>query len=109
MRLLQLGEFRLAGDGQLGERLAIGDFGGIDVRQQPLVEEAAAAAESLQDQAGKLSQAVGVFKLDGMVSSAWTEPAVVSNVVTALPRAKLKVAPAPAARPKRLAAASGHR
>ena len=30
-----------------------------------LVEEAAAAAESLQDQAGSLAQAVAVFKLDG--------------------------------------------
>ncbi len=30
-----------------------------------LVEEAAAAAESLQDQAGSLAQAVSVFKLDG--------------------------------------------
>jgi methyl-accepting chemotaxis protein len=30
-----------------------------------LVEEAAAAAESLQDQAGRLAQAVSVFKLDG--------------------------------------------
>jgi hypothetical protein len=29
------------------------------------VEEAAAAATSLQDQAGKLSQVVGTFKLDG--------------------------------------------
>ena len=31
-----------------------------------LVEEAAAAADSLQDQAGNLAQVVGVFKLDGM-------------------------------------------
>ena len=30
-----------------------------------LVEEAAAAAESLQDQAGALAQAVSVFRLDG--------------------------------------------
>jgi len=29
-----------------------------------LVEESAAAAESLKDQAGKLSQVVGTFKLD---------------------------------------------
>jgi hypothetical protein len=33
------------------------------------VEEAAAAAESMQEQAGKLAQAVGVFKLDGMQTS----------------------------------------
>ncbi len=37
-----------------------------------LVEEAAAAASSLQDQAGNLEQVVGVFKLDG--SSAATPP-----------------------------------
>ncbi len=41
-----------------------------DVTQQnaALVEEAAAAAESLQDQAGNLSRAVSVFKLDGVYS-----------------------------------------
>ena len=38
-----------------------------EVTQQnaALVEEAAAAAESLQDQASQLAQAVSVFKLDG--------------------------------------------
>ena len=37
-----------------------------DIQQNAaLVEEAAAAAESLQDQAGNLAQVVSVFKLDG--------------------------------------------
>jgi methyl-accepting chemotaxis protein len=43
-----------------------------------LVEEAAAAAESLQDQAGSLAQAVSVFKLDGgsgRISHALAAPA----------------------------------
>ncbi|HWZ48373.1 MAG TPA: methyl-accepting chemotaxis protein, partial [Herbaspirillum sp.] len=35
-----------------------------------LVEEAAAAAESMQDQASKLGQVVGAFKLDGTQSAA---------------------------------------
>jgi methyl-accepting chemotaxis protein len=39
-----------------------------DVTQQnaALVEQAAAAAESLQEQASSLAEAVSVFKLDGM-------------------------------------------
>lgn len=41
-----------------------------DVTQQnaSLVEEAAAAAASLEDQAGKLARSVGVFKIDGIAS-----------------------------------------
>jgi len=48
-----------------------------EVTQQnaALVEEAAAAAQSLQEQAGHLSQTVSVFKLDGRVmASASTRP-----------------------------------
>ena len=69
-----------------------------------LVEEAAAAAESLQDQAAKLAEAVSVFKLDGMYSQRAEMPAL-SNRITTLPnRPKAALAPAPAARPKKLAA-----
>jgi methyl-accepting chemotaxis protein len=43
-----------------------------DATQQnsALVEEASAAAQSLQDQASNLSQVVSVFKLDGLRQSA---------------------------------------
>jgi hypothetical protein len=69
-----------------------------------LVEEAAAAAESLQDQAAKLAEAVSVFKLDGMYSQRAEMP-VLSNRVTALPnKRKAALAPVPSARPKKLAA-----
>ena len=39
-----------------------------------LVEESAAAAASMQDQAAKLAQAVGVFKLDGAAAAAAPAP-----------------------------------
>ncbi|MHB0975551.1 MAG: hypothetical protein ACYC0P_15070, partial [Thiobacillus sp.] len=47
-----------------------------DVTQQnaALVEEAAAAAESLQDQAAKLAEAVSVFRLEGGASRVQPEP-----------------------------------
>ena len=75
-----------------------------DVTQQnaALVEEAAAAAESLQDQAGKLAEVVSVFKMEGGASSA--RPAL---AVTSSQKARLRAIPAPAARPKKLAAAGG--
>ncbi len=83
-----------------------------DMTQQnaALVEEAAAAAESLQDQAGQLAQAVSVFKLDGMAGSQQANLPVLSDRVIALPKtpkAKPEAASAPAARPKKLAAAGG--
>jgi uncharacterized phage infection (PIP) family protein YhgE len=79
-----------------------------DVTQQnaALVEEAAAAAESLQDQAGKLAEAVSVFKLDGSSYSVRPAPPVRQAATAALP--KQKGAPARAmASPKKLAAAGG--
>ncbi|MDZ7888508.1 MAG: methyl-accepting chemotaxis protein [Pseudomonas sp.] len=54
-----------------------------------LVEEAAAAAEALQDQASVLSQAVAVFKFDGVASAA-----VPSSIA---PRLNAPRAPAPSA------------
>ena len=81
-----------------------------------LVEQAAAAAESLQEQAGKLAEAVSVFKLDGMTSSARAELPVLREVAKALPntlnglKAKpTKTAPSSAARPKKRAVAGGHK
>jgi hypothetical protein len=70
-----------------------------------LVEEAAAAAESLQDQAAKLADAVSVFKLDG-AASVQSAPPVRQGSVAALPTQRA-VSAAAAARPKKLAAAGG--
>jgi uncharacterized phage infection (PIP) family protein YhgE len=78
-----------------------------DVTQQnaALVEQAAAAAESLQDQAGKLTEAVSVFKLDGAIYSVRSAPPV-RQATAALPRHK--VAPVMAiASPKKLALVGG--
>ncbi|MBW8371534.1 MAG: hypothetical protein K0M66_11285, partial [Thiobacillus sp.] len=84
-----------------------------DATQQnaALVEEAAAAAESLQNQAGKLAEAVSVFKLDGGAYSAHAELPVQREVVTALPtkrKAQPKTALAAVARPKKLAVRGGN-
>jgi hypothetical protein len=72
-----------------------------------LVEEAAAAAESLQEQAAKLAEAVSVFRLDGVAPSAPAELPVLDNVVTAMPRAEARVEPVAAVPPKKLAVAGG--
>jgi methyl-accepting chemotaxis protein len=49
---------------------AISQMDQVTQQNASLVEEAAAAAEALQTQAGNLAQAVGVFKLDGRDSPA---------------------------------------
>jgi methyl-accepting chemotaxis protein len=61
-----------------------------DVTQQnaALVEEAAATAEAMQEQAGSLSEAVSMFKLDGVyggVRTAVAELSIAPNVSTAVP------------------------
>jgi len=81
-----------------------------------LVEEAAAAAQSLQDQAGELARVVSIFKLvEGEERAAVAAPAfaakaaVVKPITTArAPVKKLATAPvpAPAAKPKKVAAAA---
>ena len=70
-----------------------------------LVEEAAAAAESLQDQAGSLAQAVAVFKLEGGGGRVAQMPALASRrteraAVPAPERAMRKLAPSPHAGPE---------
>ncbi len=67
-----------------------------DATQQnaALVEEAAAAAQSLQDQAGRLAQVVSVFKLEE--SGRAPQPTAAPK----LARAPVAAPPAPAARPK---------
>jgi methyl-accepting chemotaxis protein len=80
-----------------------------------LVEEAAAAAQSLQDQAAELSRVVSIFKLvegEERVVAAAPPPAaakaVVKPIVARAPVKKLASSPAsaPAAKPKKVAAAA---
>ncbi|MHB8825603.1 MAG: methyl-accepting chemotaxis protein, partial [Thiobacillus sp.] len=68
---------------------AIGQMDDVTQQNAALVEEAAAAAESLQNQAARLAEAVSVFKLDGM-NSPRTELPVLSDRVRALPAVKPK-------------------
>ncbi|RZJ84659.1 MAG: methyl-accepting chemotaxis protein [Massilia sp.] len=49
--------------------MAVSQMDQVTQQNASLVEEAAAAAESLQDQAGKLAQLVSVFKLDGQAQA----------------------------------------
>jgi methyl-accepting chemotaxis protein len=67
---------------------AIGQMDQVTQQNAALVEEAAAAAASMQDQAARLAEVVGVFKLDRHAAQA-----------PATARVAAQVAPAPAARP----------
>jgi methyl-accepting chemotaxis protein len=76
-----------------------------------LVEQAAAAAQSLQDQAGELARVVSIFKLSEheertprAAAPVYTAPVVVAKPA-ARPPVKKAVA-APAAKPKKIAAAA---
>ncbi|NHZ92343.1 HAMP domain-containing protein [Massilia sp. CCM 8733] len=84
-----------AGIDQINE--AVGQMDSITQQNVALVEEAAAAAGLLQEQAGTLTQVVSVFKLDGAAASlAAPRSAKPRKAVALAPRAAGK--PAPAAR-----------
>ncbi|MDY7578996.1 hypothetical protein RGU70_11750 [Herbaspirillum sp. RTI4] len=53
---------------------AIEEMDGVTQRNAALVEEAAAAAQSMQEEARKLSNAVSIFKLDDVYASALLQP-----------------------------------
>jgi methyl-accepting chemotaxis protein len=59
-----------------------------------LVEESAAAATSLQDQAGKLAQAVGLFKLDRHAAPVQKKAAPAASLPAVLPKPARAAAPA---------------
>ncbi|MCD6706718.1 MAG: methyl-accepting chemotaxis protein, partial [Thiobacillus sp.] len=65
---------------------AIAQMDQVTQQNAALVEEAAAAAGSLQDQAGKLAEAVSVFKLEGASYSVRPTPPVRPAATTALPK-----------------------
>jgi len=74
-----------------------------------MVEEVAAAAESLQEQAARLAVAVGVFRLDAGACRSQVEPPALGNRVAAMPKFASPAAPARAiAAPKKLAAGGGN-
>ncbi|MBU2640282.1 MAG: hypothetical protein KJ889_00555, partial [Gammaproteobacteria bacterium] len=77
-----------------------------DVTQQnaALVEQAAAAAESLEEQANALAQAVSVFKLDGSGYSQRAQRPLVGDRIRTTSKNRPAM-PAPAARSNKLAVA----
>ncbi|WP_232324529.1 methyl-accepting chemotaxis protein, partial [Variovorax sp. WDL1] len=62
---------------------AITQMDQVTQQNAALVEEAAAAASSLQDQAGKLSQVVGTFKLDDDEAPRVPAPAEAARTLSA--------------------------
>ena len=75
--------------------MAVSPMDQVTQQNASLVEEAAAAAESLQDQAGKLAELVTVFKLDARAPSV-AAPAVPARTATRLAAPALRPArPAP--------------
>ncbi len=80
--------------------LSIIEMDSMTQQNAALVEEAAAAAQSLQDQAGELGRVVSIFKLvDGEEQAAALPPALAT--VAAPKTANLPAVRAPAARPAR--------
>jgi methyl-accepting chemotaxis protein len=75
---------------------AIGDMDDVTQQNAALVEEAAAAADAMQEQARELAELVGSFKID---ADGWRHDAV-HHLPTATPRGL----PAPDATPLRRAA-----
>ena len=82
---------------------AVGHMDEITQQNAALVEQAAAAAESLQDQARKLADAVSVFRLDGGTGRVQAARPVLRVVKKESP----KNISGSAARPKKLAATGG--
>ncbi|VTU26782.1 methyl-accepting chemotaxis protein [Variovorax sp. RA8] len=83
---------------------AITQMDQVTQQNAALVEEAAAAASSLQDQAGKLSQVVGTFKLDDDEA-----PPVRAAVIAVQVRPATQAAPRAKAPVQRIAAATPHK
>jgi ABC-type transporter Mla subunit MlaD len=87
---------------------AVGQMDEMTQQNATLVEEAAAAAESLREQTDRLAEAVSVFRVDG--HSAGSAPAampVLREVVEFKPAARAMQAHAPVARPKKAASGGG--
>ena len=68
---------------------AIGQMDEITQQNAAQVEEAAAAAESLREQSGKLSELVATFRLDGAVSRANASGGTVQSVAAPVMKTRL--------------------
>jgi methyl-accepting chemotaxis protein len=77
---------------------AIGQMDQVTQQNAALVEEAAAAAGSMQDQAAQLAQVVGVFKLAGPALAAPAAPAAPATPAAPVTPARALARPAPALR-----------
>jgi methyl-accepting chemotaxis protein len=77
---------------------AIGNLDQMTQQNAALVEESAAAAESLRDQADQLARAVGVFKISG--ASSLSAPGRPARDITPRPTNLTYKRPQPLARPK---------
>ncbi|MEG1328593.1 MAG: methyl-accepting chemotaxis protein, partial [Janthinobacterium sp.] len=77
---------------------AIGQMDQVTQQNAALVEEAAAAAESLQEQSGQLAEVVSVFKLDGAQAPAARAKPAAPRAVAASAAPKRPASP-PLARP----------
>jgi methyl-accepting chemotaxis protein len=90
---------------------AVGQMDEMTQQNSALVEQAAAAAESLQEQAGRLAEAVSVFKLNGMDERSVMNHTERRDVVKPMPRAipdtKPRGASASATSSRKLAVAGG--
>jgi methyl-accepting chemotaxis protein len=82
---------------------AVAQMDQVTQQNAALVEEAAAAAEALQDQAGNLAQVVSVFKLDGRQGAA---PSMSGSRKLVPGPAAAQVHPAPGKPPARRSAAT---
>ena len=82
---------------------AIGQMDEATQQNAALVEESAAAAESMQDQAGKLAQVVSVFKLTAVTAT----PGRIEPRLRPVPARATTVAPRAIAAPKRASRANG--
>ncbi|NUU00622.1 HAMP domain-containing protein [Herbaspirillum robiniae] len=78
---------------------AITQMDGVTQQNAALVEQAAAAAQSMQEQAGRLSQAVSIFKLDDAAVAAPAAPAVATRAIAATVAAPMQT-PALARQPR---------
>ncbi|NIA00642.1 methyl-accepting chemotaxis protein [Massilia sp. CCM 8734] len=84
---------------------AIAEMDGVTQQNAALVEEAAAAAESLQFQASQLARAVNVFKLDDRTHSAAHQAVARSTPSTTMARAGARPALAKPGKPAKPASA----
>jgi len=84
---------------------AIGNLDQMTQQNAALVEESAAAAESLRDQANQLAQAVSVFKISGQVVSVQPRP---TRDMTARAQAPTYKRPTPLPKAKPASATLGH-